>query len=659
MARIVKFKWCLVFSIIDHQQTSLSSQSEQNLALIRWAIKKMDGKHDKNYSRLSMYLICCVIGIFLQCIIYVLVYPESEYVTSIVNAGKGIIRRTFAPNGQMQTEIKDENIYGSTKLTNSMLVQTIKPIYHLTTESEYNSSSVVNNTDSVHQPILDDIISIPDERNIVMGCAIKWVRRKGLSWTKFTNTHPLFKYFLPSFCATATHGYHYHFYLSHDYDDELLSHKEGKEVMLQRFQDVVKEKCNKNINVSINIISVDYHGKPAWAQNDAMMAAYMDNMPYYYRVNDDTTFKTKDWTLSFIKAIKQYKPSKVGVVGPTHRGGNVAILTYDFVHQTHMDIFGLYYPRAFPDWYADDWITKVYKESNHMKKMTAIQVVHMLSGGRYKWHSEKRKLLKGELESGQRILTRYLKSLAAESPVTSKIKIISFNLASNDAGKLLGAVRNAQLIKIYYPGWIMRVYIEDPHCNKYPKVDRKYINKLRLLGCEIVYINSDVVNVTPMLWKYFVADDKTVSRYLVRLTDTRPTDRELLMVQEWEQSDKRYHIIRDHPSHTDLPVVDGLFGGIGLASNPINQAPFGTWSASMTVNSTETPMSHMRFLRERLAPVISKDSLCHDSISCRLTIGCVGTPPRKILSQFVGQKYNAYHVPMSSDNVPTTSTCLT
>jgi hypothetical protein len=31
-----------------------------------------------------------------------------------------------------------------------------------------------------------------------------------------------------------------------------------------------------------------------------MMAAYLDNMDYYYRVNDDTVMETRAWTDKFI-----------------------------------------------------------------------------------------------------------------------------------------------------------------------------------------------------------------------------------------------------------------------------------------------------------------------------------------------------------------------
>jgi len=120
-------------------------------------------------------------------------------------------------------------------------------------------------------------------------------------------------------------------------------------------------KCYRiHLNVSLHLVECQHSGRPAWAQNDAMMAAYMDNMDYYYRVNDDTVMETTGWTEKFIDELERFNPPKIGVVGPWFREGNVVILTHDFVHRTHIDILGFYYPRVFTDWFADDWITGVY-----------------------------------------------------------------------------------------------------------------------------------------------------------------------------------------------------------------------------------------------------------------------------------------------------------
>lgn len=64
-----------------------------------------------------------------------------------------------------------------------------------------------------------------------------------------------------------------------------------------------------------------------------------------FRINDDTDMRTRNWTEAFISTLASYDPPNVGVVGPNHSGGNVGILTYDFTHRTHIEIFGFYYPR--------------------------------------------------------------------------------------------------------------------------------------------------------------------------------------------------------------------------------------------------------------------------------------------------------------------------
>jgi hypothetical protein len=64
-----------------------------------------------------------------------------------------------------------------------------------------------------------------------------------------------------------------------------------------------------------------------------------------HRVNDDTDMQAGGWTEAFIEVLGKYNPPNVGVVGPKHSGGNEAILTYDFTHKTHIEIFGFHYPR--------------------------------------------------------------------------------------------------------------------------------------------------------------------------------------------------------------------------------------------------------------------------------------------------------------------------
>ena len=95
-----------------------------------------------------------------------------------------------------------------------------------------------------------------------------------------------------------------------------------------------------------------HDGKPAWAQNDAMMAAYIDGMDYGYRINDDTKLLTAGWTEKMIHQLASNHPPNIGVVGPNHTGGNLNVLTYDFTSKMHIEIFGYHYPKLFTDWFA-------------------------------------------------------------------------------------------------------------------------------------------------------------------------------------------------------------------------------------------------------------------------------------------------------------------
>ena len=86
------------------------------------------------------------------------------------------------------------------------------------------------------------------------------------------------------------------------------------------------------------MLKCSHNGKPAWAQNDAMVEAYIDGMDYGYRINDDTLLLTPGWTEKFIASLMSLDIPNIGVVGPNHKGGNAEILTYDFTHKTHIEV---------------------------------------------------------------------------------------------------------------------------------------------------------------------------------------------------------------------------------------------------------------------------------------------------------------------------------
>ena len=225
---------------------------------------------------------------------------------------------------------------------------------------------------------------------ITSGLRAAMDQRARMKWFKVFST------FISTFCATASTNFCYDFYFAYDFDDTLFTNNNSLLEFVQHFNQLSKSYC-AHLRLTLHLVKCKHTHKPAWAQNDAMMEAYLDGAEFFYRVNDDTVFSAKDWTETFIQKLSQFRPPNMGVVGPTHSGGELSILTYDFVHRTHVDVFGFYYPRHFSDWYADTWITEVYTPGK-IKKIPNITVKHAMSlGTRYKPSYHLRRFLMGEV----------------------------------------------------------------------------------------------------------------------------------------------------------------------------------------------------------------------------------------------------------------------
>jgi len=61
------------------------------------------------------------------------------------------------------------------------------------------------------------------------------------------------------------------------------------------------------------------------------------------------------------------------------------------------------------------------------------------------------------------------------------------------------------------------------------------------------------------MWRFEAIDDPDVEIMMSRDTDTRILLREKLAVYEWLNSDKLFHIMRDHPHHR-MFILGGMFG---------------------------------------------------------------------------------------------------
>lgn len=110
--------------------------------------------------------------------------------------------------------------------------------------------------------------------------------------------------------------------------------------------------------------------------------------------------------------------------------------------------------------------------------------------------------------------------------------VISFGLYGEDPKYMEGAIQNAILIRDIFPDWVARFYVLD-------SVDDKVLDSLVDLGAEIVMEPSSEGSIVGMFWRFVVADDPSVERYMIRDVDSRLNYREALAVEEWIQSGRK------------------------------------------------------------------------------------------------------------------------
>jgi hypothetical protein len=99
-----------------------------------------------------------------------------------------------------------------------------------------------------------------------------------------------FHTFMPTFCSTASPSYAYRFYLAFDKNDPVFTSSDLAAGFEKTFAAETMQLCERprGIKTSLHLVQCDHSRRPAWAQNDAMLEAYLDHVDYFFRINDDT-----------------------------------------------------------------------------------------------------------------------------------------------------------------------------------------------------------------------------------------------------------------------------------------------------------------------------------------------------------------------------------
>lgn len=188
-------------------------------------------------------------------------------------------------------------------------------------------------------------------------------------------------------------------------------------------------------------------------------------------------------------------------------------------------------------------------------------------------------------------------------------KIISFSIWGKNPKYTISAFNNITLAKELYPDWICRFYVDET-------VPIDIIEKLKNDAEVVMMPISD--GHYGMFWRFLPLDDMNVDRFIVRDTDSRLNLRERMAVDEWEKSEKCFHIMRDNVWHNVVPICGGMWGATS-EFRPKYKNLLQNWLSKNGDKFFISPRgkyfyNDQLFLMDEIWPLIVNKHIAHESV---------------------------------------------
>lgn len=205
--------------------------------------------------------------------------------------------------------------------------------------------------------------------------------------------------------------------------------------------------------------------------------------------------------------------------------------------------------------------------------------------------------------------------------------IISYSLWGNKPMYWQGALENIKQAEQYFPGWVCRFYIDK-------KSEQNLINTITGDNVEVVLVDSQIY-INGMFWRFWAAVDEEVNIFLSRDCDSRFSNREFSAITEWLESDKDFHIMRDHPQHT-VPILGGMWGCRNNIFTKYNfRSELNNWYHRMNNGADQD------FLDKVVYPLVKHTALEHSEFNLKYGGVIRPFPTKRINYEFVGDVFDA------------------
>jgi hypothetical protein len=204
-------------------------------------------------------------------------------------------------------------------------------------------------------------------------------------------------------------------------------------------------------------------------------------------------------------------------------------------------------------------------------------------------------------------------------------KVISFSLWGNDPKYVQGAIRNAEIALDLFPDWECWFYL--PSLPIHPIVGLMP----KLGNVKFILEPDSAPDWRAMFLRFQPASDTNVEAMISRDCDSRLSQREKVAVDAWMESDKGFHIMRDHPWHGSH-VLGGMWG-VKNSVLPDMDTLMEDW------NQEDRWQTDQDFLTTIVYPRIVNDSMIHASFF-KMETHARDFPLPRIGTEFIGKVFD-------------------
>lgn len=209
------------------------------------------------------------------------------------------------------------------------------------------------------------------------------------------------------------------------------------------------------------------------------------------------------------------------------------------------------------------------------------------------------------------------------------MKVISFSLWGDNIKYTNGAIKNSELKEKFFPGWEMRVYHND-------SVPNYVLDQLKNNGVNLINTEVDW-GIRNAMWRFAPASEK-VECFISRDCDSRLFERDSAAVEEWLDSGKSFHIIRDHPGGHAWEINAGMWGARGCFIENIQEKMKEYIKTSSWANDYGVDQ---KFLQEIIYPKALESLFLHDEYFNYEGIGVAIKRDRKLDDfAFIGEPFD-------------------